>query len=142
MTKQERLDFLKKYEDKYTQSLIKDINLAILNSDKWDFDLVKLCCFNSNYQNKITIFGIKEYINSNKFLIYYYSESNQSFSIADRSYDELKNYYILIIENKMAHETASTGGIQLTSEELKKLIIILNHKKIDDIIDYKKDDNA
>jgi len=40
----------------------------------------------------------------------------------------------------MAHQTDTTGGIQLTSEELKKLIIILNHKKIDDIIDYKKDE--
>ena len=40
----------------------------------------------------------------------------------------------------MAHETPTISGIQLTSEELKKLIIILNHKKIDDIIDYKKDE--
>lgn len=39
----------------------------------------------------------------------------------------------------MAHETQNTGGINLTNEETKKLIIILNHKKIEDIIDYKKE---
>ena len=39
----------------------------------------------------------------------------------------------------MAHDTQTTGdGINLTSEEMKKLIMILNHKDIEKIIGYEE----
>lgn len=39
----------------------------------------------------------------------------------------------------MAHETQTKDSLGLTNEEKRKLIKILNHNKIDEIIGYEKE---